>query len=169
MRIAGPAEVGKALKGHAKAEAGHHRYHIDDLASLIRFWNERWSPKADPASILGHGLTSGGRRYCEVHEDNIAGPTPYCQLAIEYEIELLPVEHGPEFVRNCVQVLGPEILDCMSFVTSHIEFDAGHTKFNARHLGNFIAQIPIASSRSRRPVRRRGGVRRPSVRVHGTR
>ena len=55
---------------------------------------------------------------------------------------MLPVEFGPKFVENCVRVLGPEILDCMSFVTSHIEFDAGHTKFNARVLGDFIARDP---------------------------
>ena len=73
---------------------------------------------------------------------NIQGSAPYCQWAIEYEIELLPVQLGPRFVQNCVRLLGPDILACMTFVTSHIELDAGHTKFNAHFLGNLIADNP---------------------------
>ena len=63
-------------------------------------------------------------------------------MAIEYEIERLPVELGPPFVRNCVRLLGPDILKCMTFVTSHIEFDVGHTKFNAHFLGDLIDEDP---------------------------
>ena len=88
----GLTEIGKALRGHSKAEAGHHQYHVDDFISLIRFWNTHWTPPADPDAIRAHGVTSGGERYSRVHEEVIAGPTPYCQFAIEYEIELLPVQ-----------------------------------------------------------------------------
>ena len=96
-------------------------------------------------------MTRGGERYCQIHEDNIRGSTPYCQLAIEYEIELLPVELGPPFVQNCVRLLGQDILRCMTFVTSHVEFDVGHTKFNAHFLSNLIAHdskrlTPLASA-----------------------
>ena len=138
----GLAEIGKALRGHSKAEAGHHEYHKRDFINLIRFWNTRWSPQVDPDAIRAHGVTPGGQRYTRVHEETIAGPTPYCQFAIEYEIELLPVQYGSRFVENCVRLLGGEILECMSFATSHIEFDVGHTKFNARFLGRIIAESP---------------------------
>ena len=87
-------------------------------------------------------MTGGGKRYCAIHEENIRGDTPFCQLAIEYEIELLPVELGPAFVQNCVRILGPDILRCMTFVTSHVEFDVGHTKFNAHFLGKLLAEDP---------------------------
>jgi hypothetical protein len=30
----------------------------------------------------------------------------------------------------------------MSFVTSHVEFDVGHTKFNTHFLGNLILEEP---------------------------
>jgi hypothetical protein len=30
----------------------------------------------------------------------------------------------------------------MSFVTSHVEFDFGHTKFNSHFLGNLILEDP---------------------------
>ena len=135
--------IGRALRGHSKAEAGHHQYHVDDFINLIRFWNARWTPHVDPDAIRAHGVTSGGERYSRVHEEVIAGSAPYCQFAIEYEIELLPVQYGQQFVDNCVRLLGAEILQCMSFATSHIEFDVGHTKFNAHFLGRMIAELPV--------------------------
>jgi hypothetical protein len=138
----GLSEIGRALKAHSKAEAGHHQYHIADFAKLVGFWNARWAPPVAPGAIQRHGLTPGGRSYSRVHEGTIAGPTPYCQFAIEYEIELLPVEYGGRFVANCVRLLGREILACMTFATSHIEFDVGHTKLNAHFRGNMIVERP---------------------------
>ena len=138
----GLVEIARALKGHAKAEAGHHEYHNQDFINLTGVWNSRWLPPVDPEAIRAHGLTPGGERYCRVHEQTIAGPTPFCQFAVEYQIELLPVTYGQRFVDNCIHLLGREILHCMSFATSHIEFDIGHTKFNAHFLGHLIADSP---------------------------
>jgi hypothetical protein len=138
----GLAEIGRALRDHSKAEAGHHQYHINDFMNLVRYWNTRWTPQVDPERIRAHGVTTGGQRYIQVHEDTIAGSTPYCQAAIEYEIGLLPVEYGARFVENCDRLLGREVLRCMTFATSHIELDVGHTKFNAHFLGRMIADSP---------------------------
>jgi hypothetical protein len=138
----GLMEIGRALRGHSIAEAGHHQYHIADFANLIHLWNARWAPPVHPDAIRAHRVTAGGERYRRVHEDTIAGVAPYCQFAIEYEIERLPVEYGPRFVENCVRLLGPDILPCLSFATSHIEFDVGHTKFNARFLGRMLSDSP---------------------------
>jgi len=140
--ILGLGKIARSLHKHSKAEAGHDQYHMNDFNRLISFWNDRWSPPANPTAILAHGLTRGGGRYCRLHEDNIAGSTPYCQFAIEYEIEQLPVQYGAKFVGNCVRLLGQEILGCMSFVTSHVEFDVGHTKFNSHFLANMILEDP---------------------------
>ncbi len=133
-------KIALSLKKHSKAEAGHHQYHLTDFRNLISYWNSRWSPQITANDILAHKSTKGGERYCQIHEENIASSTPYCQFAIEYEIELLPVLYGEKFVGKCVRLLGKEILECMSFVTSHVEFDVGHTKFNAHFLGNLIAE-----------------------------
>jgi hypothetical protein len=138
----GLAKIGSALKAHAKAEAGHHEYHKNDFINLIGFWNTRWSPRVDADAIRAYGVTPGGKKYGRIHEETIAGPAPFCQFAIEYEIELLPVQYGQRFVDNCVRLLGREVLGCMSFATSHIEFDVGHTKFNAHFLGHMIAECP---------------------------
>jgi hypothetical protein len=138
----GHGKIANALHKHSKAEAGHHQYHLNDFGNLISYWNARWSPKLNKPDILAHQSTEGGERYCQIHEENIAGSTPYCQVAIEYEIELLPVQYGEKFVGNCVRLLGEEILACLSFVTSHVEFDVGHTKFNSHFLDNLIAEDP---------------------------
>ena len=135
-------DLGLALGRHSKAEAGHDVYHREDFESLVLLWNQHWHPAIHSGDIDSHSMTRGGERYCALHEANITGKEPYCQLAIEYQIELLPVELGPPFVQNCVRLFGADILQCMSFVTSHIEFDVGHTKFNAHYLGNLIAENP---------------------------
>jgi hypothetical protein len=135
-------DLGRALQKHAEAEAGHHLYHRNDFDALVLLWNQRWHPTIGADEISTLKLTHGGERYCALHEANIRGAEPYCQLAIEYEIELLPVELGPPFVRNCIRLLEPDILKCMTFVTSHIEFDVGHTAFNAHFLDNLIRDDP---------------------------
>lgn len=135
-------KIAQSLFKHAKAEAGHDQYHLNDFNNLISFWNARWAPAAIPTDILVLQSSRGGERYIRLHEENIAGSTPYCQFAIEYEIELLPVQFGADFVRNCVRLLGEKIMSCLSFVTSHVEFDVGHTKFNSHFLGNLILEDP---------------------------
>ena len=67
-----------------------------------------------------------GSRVGKVHEDNIAGDTPYAQIAIEYEVEMLPLRYGELLLTRCVEMLGAEILPCLSFVTEHIYLDVGN-------------------------------------------
>ena len=43
-----------------------------------------------------------------MHEENIA--ERLAQVAIEYEIEQLPLRYGGLFVARCLEVFGPEIL-----------------------------------------------------------
>ena len=76
-------DVGRALQKHAEAEAGHHLYHRDDFDTLVLLWNQRWRPTIRAADITALTVTRGGARYCALHEANIRGSEPYCQLAIE--------------------------------------------------------------------------------------
>ena len=41
----------------------------------------------DADELLRMTPSYGASRYCLVHEENIAGSTPFAQIAIEYEIE----------------------------------------------------------------------------------
>jgi hypothetical protein len=140
--IMGHAELANALSGHAQAEAGHHLLMIADVTSLAARWNARRKPSVDARKLLNQSSTPGVLHYCKVHEDNIAGDTPYAQIAIEYEVEMLPLRYGKLLLTRCVEMLGDDILPCLSFVTQHIDWDVGHTNFNARVIAKLIDLDP---------------------------
>src|SRR6201987_4865196 len=135
-------ELAKALKQHAQAESGHHLMMIADVHSLVKHWNSRHSRSINADDLLNQVPSNGARSYCEVHERNIAGDTSYAQIAIEYEIEQLPLRYGSLFLARCFEVFGPEILPSLSFVSAHIEWDVGHTHFNERELAKLIDSTP---------------------------
>jgi hypothetical protein len=134
--------LAEALTRHAQAEAGHHLMMIADLRSLAGHWNSRHTPQVDADELLRQAPCYGASRYCLIHEENIAGTTPFAQIAIEYEIEQLPLHYGGLFVARCLEIFGPEILPSLSFVTEHIDLDIGHTQFNAQQLSKLIDLIP---------------------------
>lgn len=138
----GLTELGEALAQHARAEAGHHLMVIADLRSLARHWNSRHTPRVDADELLRMTPSCGSGLYCLVHEENIAGSTPFAQIAIEYEIEQLPLRYGSLFVARCLEIFGPEILPSLSFVTEHIDLDIGHTQFNAQQLSRLMDHLP---------------------------
>jgi hypothetical protein len=123
--------ISRVLEAHAGAERGHHLMMIADVRALAELWNRCYQPWADPDVLLKQAASAGVARYCKVHEDNLAGATPYAQVAIEYEIEMLPLRFGEAFITRCAEILGPDIVSCLSFVTSHIQLDQAHTKTNA--------------------------------------
>jgi hypothetical protein len=126
----GLTTISGLLAAHAQAERGHHLMMIADVQALADLWNRQYQPPVGPDALLAQAPSPGVSRYCKVHEDNLAGETPYAQIAIEYEIEMLPLRFGEAFITRCAEVLGPAILSCLSFVTSHIQLDVAHTKTN---------------------------------------
>jgi hypothetical protein len=138
----GLPELGKALKSHSKAEAGHQLMMVRDTRRLVDRWNRRHATKLDAEKLMATPATRGIQRYCRVHEDNIAGRTPYAQIAIEYEIEMLPLKYGSVFIKGCLERLGADIADCMEFVNEHVTLDIGHSKFNGEQLRTFIERKP---------------------------
>jgi hypothetical protein len=140
----GDAELGRALRGHAAAEAGHHLMMVRDTHALVDRLNARHKPPLNAEQLLAAPPSRGARRYIEVHEQVITGPTPFAQVALEYEIEMLPVRYGPIMVTSWVKRLGEEILGSLSFITEHIELDVGHTKFNSRQLEGLLERNPKA-------------------------
>lgn len=138
----GHAELGKSLKAHARHEAGHHQLMIDDTRRLVERWNAHRTPKLDADAILALPTTPGPLRYAKLHEQTIAGDAPYGQLAIELEIEMLSIRLGPTLLGHVAKVLGPDILQKLSFVNEHVALDSGHTEFNKRVLASFLAEKP---------------------------
>lgn len=138
----GLSELARALTGHARAEAGHHLMMIADVRALAARRDARWQPPVDVNALLNQPPSPGVIRYCNVHEANIAGDTPYAQIAIEFEVEMLPALYGELFIARCVEILGADVLPCLSFVTEHIVLDVGHTQFNARAIDKLLAVRP---------------------------
>jgi predicted GNAT family N-acyltransferase len=140
--VIGLPDLARALRGHARGEAGHDLMMIADARNLAAHWNSRRNPSIDVDLLLNQAATSGVVQYCEVHNQNLGGATPFAQIAIEYEVEMLPLRYGRLFVGHCLEVLGVEILPSLSFVTEHIGLDAGHTDFNARAITELLALMP---------------------------
>ncbi|MCI0392771.1 MAG: hypothetical protein MOB07_28905 [Acidobacteria bacterium] len=135
-------ELGKSLYTHASHEANHHLMLIEDTRSLVDRWNERHQAPVNADEILAHPVTEGVLCYRELHEKVIADGRPFCQIAIEYEIEKMSAEYGPRWLDQIARVLGPETLATQTFVLEHVELDVGHTKFNQFQLGKLLAIHP---------------------------
>jgi hypothetical protein len=138
----GAVELGRALQKHAKHEGGHHEMMIADTRKLVERWNARRPRKLDADKLLAAAPPPGVRAYQKLHEDVIAGPTPYAQVAIEYEIEALSERHGGPLIQHCARILGKDIVAGLSFLEEHVAIDVGHTKFNARQLDGFLTERP---------------------------
>jgi len=129
--------LGEALLRHARHEADHHEMMIRDTEALVGARRERGlsvSAAATAADLIGRPPMSGALAYIALHEDTIAGPAPYAQLAIEYEIERLSVVFGPTLIERCQACFGPEVRSQISFLDDHVRLDVGHTRFNERQL-----------------------------------
>jgi hypothetical protein len=139
----GLADLGKNLKKHAKAEAGHDVMFVNDARSIADRIRNRTGSGVDVDLLLATPATPGIDAYVKLHEDTISGTAPYAQLAIEYEIERVSTEFGAPFIRRCVEILGGDIQSCLTFVQDHVELDVGHTKFNANQLTRLLEQHPM--------------------------
>jgi hypothetical protein len=138
----GLPDLARALEAHAKQEADHHLLMEADVRRLVSGWNERNERKLNAGELLSLSPTPGVTQYCELHEHVITGATPFGQLAIEYEIELLSVAYGPALLRRCTDLSGPEILEGLSFLQDHVALDVGHTHFNRLQLSRLLEQHP---------------------------
>jgi len=138
----GLSKLAKALEAHAHQEADHHLLMQADANQLVDCWNASRQPGLSPAALLALAPTKGVIAYRRLHEDVIAGPVPYSQLAIEFEIEMLSVAYGPRLIERCTEVLGSGILDALSFLTDHVELDVGHTHFNRLQLSSLLNENP---------------------------
>ncbi len=121
---------GKLLK-HSVHEANHDKMLVDDLEYLVKSWNEKFKGSLTSEMVRSIGNSTGTQEYVALHENVINGPKPFCQAAIEFEIERLSVYCAPWWVQNVLASLGAEYSSGMSFLEEHILLDGGHTRFNS--------------------------------------
>ena len=140
----GLESAGKELKKHARHEAGHQTMMQRDYTALIDYWNSNHERKISLNDFPVNPLPKIVQDYVDLHEDNINGKTPYCQIAIQYEIESLAPILGPKQIEYTRQKCGEEVLNRLSFVCDHVEIDVAHTEFNYHLLKDFLADHPEA-------------------------
>lgn len=119
----GMEDIGKALIVHSRHEAGHHEMMLNDLDALD-----------GDLKLASPPYPEGVVAYRVLHEAVVYSQTPWRQLAIEYEIERLSVEHGPKLLAKCPIPL--------SFVQEHVELDVAHTEYNRRMMDRFLKEYP---------------------------
>lgn len=138
----GYVELGEALQRHAEHERDHHLLMIDDTQNLVDLWNNLGREPLSAEELLESEATPGVVAYVNLHEETIAGPTPYAQLGIEYEIERLSITEGVALMKNVAVLCGSDRVEGLSFLQHHIELDQGHTEFNRRQLDQLLADYP---------------------------
>ena len=138
----GLEEAGRELKKHARHEAGHQTMMQKDYEKLIDLWNKKHEQKITLNQFSVSPLPEIVKEYIDLHEDNINSPAPYCQIAIQYEIESLAPVLGPKQIEYTRNKCGDEVLKCLSFICDHVEIDVAHTEYNYGVLKTFLLKNP---------------------------
>jgi hypothetical protein len=138
----GWTDLGRTLITNAKQEAGHHLLMIADAKSLIDRWNRNQPSSLSLQEFLPFSYPSSVLAYAELHEAVIAGEFPFCQIAIEYEIESLAVQYGAQLIAQSKQQLGADFGQTLSFIQTHVTLDADHAEESQAKLEAFLAQQP---------------------------
>lgn len=125
-------EIGQHLSRHAEHEANHDQMLVQDLEALVQLWNKKYLGSMSSHEVRSLPLPEATQDYIRLHEEVISGKSPYCQVAIEFEIERLSVGFGPQMIENVLYGLGPEFKAGISFLEHHVVLDQGHTQFNAK-------------------------------------
>lgn len=128
---------------HEHEEDGHEDWAIDDVKELVSLWNkEEPNHKLDAKNLLAKKISPTVKRYHELHEQIIEGGSPWAELAIDVEIELIATTYGPVLVRKWIDCMGQESLSKVSFLDKHVSADVGHTKTNFQIVDRFISEHP---------------------------
>lgn len=138
----GYLKLGEQLRKHAIHEADHHLMMIEDAKKLTAIWNKQYKPHLEVDDLLAQPFRDCVLAYRDLHEFHISGKTPYCQIAIEYEVENLSVAYGKEIINHTCTMLGEDIKHCLSFVDDHARIDVAHTLFNRKAISEFLESNP---------------------------
>ncbi|WP_447978440.1 hypothetical protein [Candidatus Nitrospira bockiana] len=138
----GYREIGSFLIAHAQQEKDHHRWFLDDTRALVGQFNERHSVHLQADWFLSQPLPTSVLEYRALHEEVIGGDSPYCQLAIEYEIERLSVVYGAAAMPKIAKVLGGQVIQGLRFLEEHTRQDVGHTALNEANLNQLLSEHP---------------------------
>jgi hypothetical protein len=136
----GMTDLAEAQRRDARDEDEHYSMFITDAHALAEIWNRKAQrPPMDASALLAHPETPGLRAYRLLHEE-VGRDRPHRQLAIQYEIERLSIDLGPEFLSRVQAVLGPSMVRTLSFLRVHVTLDAHHVPERAAQVHRFLAE-----------------------------
>ncbi|MFK0733946.1 MAG: hypothetical protein ACFKPT_30775 [Gloeotrichia echinulata GP01] len=129
--------------GHEEEEDGHENWAMDDVKELVVIWNqEQPNCQLDAQELLAKKISPAVKLYHQLHERVIEGDSPWAELAIDVEIELLSTTYGPILVKKWVDCMGQASLSNVSFLHKHVLADVGHTDTNFDVVDKFISEHP---------------------------
>ncbi|MFZ5895005.1 MAG: hypothetical protein ACOY0T_28355 [Myxococcota bacterium] len=139
----GVREVAEFFLEHAHEEDGHEDWARRDTIKLVKRWNRaRPDQPLDADVLLQNKISPAVERYHALHERVINGESPWGELAIDVEIELLSVVYGPLLIQRCIQGMGREVLAELSFLREHVTADVNHTNVNFEVVQRVLDQQP---------------------------
>jgi len=137
-------DIGKQLAKHAAHEKDHHLMNINDIKTLVAAYNKKFNASLDVNNFLNIEPTKNIIAYHHMHEQWISSPHPYCQIAIEFEIEKISAEQGPLLMAAAIGLIGMDVISELEFIPDHVELDVAHTKFNRILIEKTLDHIPDA-------------------------
>lgn len=128
---------------HEHEEDGHENWAIDDVEELVALWNqEEPNYQLNTQELLAKKMSPAVKRYHQLHEQVLEGNSPWAELAIDIEIELLSTSYGPILVKKWIDCMGQSSLSKISFLHKHVTADVGHTDTNFDVVDQFISEHP---------------------------
>jgi hypothetical protein len=139
----GLKEMAEFFYEHEEEEEGHDNWATEDVKKLVEAWNrEEPNFQLDSKELLNEKMSPAVKRYHQLHEHVIEGNSPWDELAIDVEIELISTTYGPLLLKNWIDCMGQDSLPSISFLHEHVRADVGHTETNFEVVHKLLAQHP---------------------------
>lgn len=139
----GLKEMAEFFYEHEEEEDGHDNWATEDAKKLVDIWNrEEPNFQLDAKKLLDNRMSPAVKHYHKLHERVIEGDSPWDELAIDVEIELISTTYGPLLLKRCVEIMGQDSLLNISFLDEHVRADVGHTETNFEVVHKLLAKHP---------------------------
>ncbi len=135
-------ELANYLQQHAQQSTHHQALLRHDTQALTHWLNKKYQLNLDSQHYLKQKATTGIKQYQKLREQHAKGATPYCQLAIDYEVERLSIVHGFTLVKLCACKLGLPILKNLSFIRENVKREAGEHQASQQQMQKFLKANP---------------------------
>ena len=141
----GYPNIGETLINQAKHQAKHLQLITKDFHALINWLNQKYKLNINADKYLKKlTITPSVKKYCALNEVNAHNETPYCQMAINYEVERLSTVHGFTLVNLCILKLGPSALKQLSLIRHLTKHNPKQSQSSKHQMQQLLDKCPQA-------------------------